>query len=60
MHNDARRGAGAVLIAFAAIGLLLWLAATRLSPDTTLGAGGLVVGCGFLCMLGVGIVLVRR
>jgi len=36
MKDDAHRGIGAVLIAFAVIGLLLWLAMTRLSPQTTL------------------------
>ena len=60
MKDDAHRGIGAVLIAFAVIGLLLWLAMTRLSPQTTLTVVGGGVALLLLAALGAGIVLIRR
>ena len=60
MPNDTKRGIGAVLVAMGAIGLLLWLAVARLSPETALGPLGLlilvaVIGAGLL-----GLWLVRK
>jgi len=60
MHNDIQRGIGAVLIAFAIIGLFLWLAATRLSPETTLGGGGIAVLIALFVTLAIGAFLLRR
>ena len=59
MTPETQRGIGAILIAFALIGIILWLAATRLAPETTLSGGGLAVAATLFVTLAVAVILVR-
>lgn len=60
MTPNTRRGIGAVMIAFGAIGLLLWLAVARLSPGTALGLAGASVAAGLGAVIVLGVWMVRR
>lgn len=59
MTPNTKRGIGAVLIAFGAIGVLLWLAVARLSPETALGLGGMAAGFAAPVAIFVGVVFLR-
>ena len=58
--KEQGRGIAAVLVAFGAIAILLWLAVARLSPDTALGWPGILVACLAIGMGALGILMLRR
>ncbi len=60
MPTPKQRGIGAVMIAFGIIGLLLWLAVARLSPDTAFAMSGLIIAAMFVFDIGMGVFLIRR